>query len=124
MSSRPAPIGFSFGEHLRDLRRSVVRGLLRLLSRAEVSDEALLATVRQEVLHQLDSCGPAGAEMRQRVERCDDLDQLWYLRPQILAVLVDGQGERKARKAMDRITRLFGGAGLPVGGGRPPRRGR
>ena len=122
--SQPVPLNVPTGiaGQLRGVRRTVLQSVLSVLSKAGNSDEKKLEAVREEVLRALDACGPFAADIRMRVRHCTDLEDMWYLRPQLNGVLQGALGEEMASAALQRITALFVGAGFPVPGGGPPRR--
>ena len=125
--SQPSPLNMpttptGLAGQLRGVRRTVLQSVLSVLSKAGNSDEKKLEAVREEVLRALDACGPFAADIRMRVRHCTDLEDMWYLRPQLNGVLTGALGEEMAAAAMQRITALFVGAGFPVPGGGPPRR--
>ena len=122
--SQPVPLNVPTGiaGQLRGVRRTVLQSVLSVLSKAGNSDEKKLEAVRDEVLRALDACGPSAADLHMRVRHCTDLEDMWYLRPQLNGVLQGALGEEMAAAAMQRITALFVGAGFPVPGGGPPRR--
>jgi hypothetical protein len=109
-------------EHLRGASRTFVQSLLSVLGKAGDSDERKLEAVRAEVLRLLEGCGPASASLHMRVRHCTDLEEMWYLRPQLNGVFLAGLGDELAESAMQRITALFVGAGLPVAAASKPRR--
>lgn len=66
----------------------------------------------------LDALAGAGDErstsLARRIRLSDDLQQLWYLRPELMATLATAHGEAVARRTLSSITDLFSG-GLPQG---------
>src|SRR5689334_8729856 len=85
MDSQPTPLNVPTGlaDHLRGASRTFVQSLLSVLGKAGDSDERKLEAVRAEVLRQLEACGPDGADLHLRVRHCTDLEEMWYLRPQL-----------------------------------------
>jgi hypothetical protein len=86
-----------------------------ILSR-EVSEvpEAVIERVRHAMLFALDQYGDRESNQQQdRVEFplrfATTLEELWYLRPELLQVITRNQGDARAQQVLHAITQLFAG---------------
>lgn len=87
-----------------------------------------LTDIRRTMLEALvlrdDGAPPSSSALRlhYRLQACEELTALWYLRSDLMQLLSARDGERAARHEIDRISALFNGL-LPSGhSGRAPLR--
>lgn len=74
-----------------------------------------LELIRHAMLDALDGSADERAKvLARRIRVCEDVQCLWYLRPELMATLATAHGEEVARRTLSRITGLFSG-GLPQG---------
>ena len=79
------------------------------------AEDASMDSIRQAML---DSMGPRGASqfplVQLRVSYANDIQDLWYLRGDLMRILADLEGEAKAKAKILRISDMFKGL-LPSG---------
>jgi len=70
-----------------------------------------LERVRAAMLHALAGAADERATtLARRIRISSDVQQLWYLRPELMATLASAHGEASASDTLARITSLFGSA--------------
>jgi hypothetical protein len=74
-----------------------------------------LAEIRQAMLDALGEPGPGVNPVVQlRVTYADDIQDLWYLRGDVLTAIASTQGEAMARSQLSKVSEMFKGS-LPSG---------
>jgi hypothetical protein len=84
---------------------------------ADASDrsQAALEQVRDAILDSLNACGlNEETVIRLRVSYANDLQDLWYMRGDLMAAISAAKGEAEARRLLDHVSELFKGH-LPRG---------
>ena len=97
----------------------IVSGMQALLSKCSShetpSATEALADIRQAMLDELAICAHRITPVvRMRVSQAADLQDLWYLRGDIMAAIAATEGEAVARRKMEHISNMFRGQ-LPRG---------
>lgn len=77
----------------------------------EVKDAQQLETIRKTMLSALANSSTRQSQwLHKRLREAREVQDLWYLRSDLLQTLASVEGEKKARQRMARITTLFDGA--------------
>ena len=71
--------------------------------------ESSTEDIREAMLSLLGDAGPKYPHVTRRIRYANDIQALWYLRGDLMAVLASLHGEALARQKMQGITRLFQG---------------
>lgn len=80
-----------------------------------VTEREQLDDIRRAMLEALRHVQGAGADsVARRIRASQDIQQLWFLRPALMAALASAEGEARARERLHRISQLFGGT-MPGG---------
>ena len=88
------------GQHFRTLVST------RLPSDSEL--EGPIEDIQSSMLAAMsDATDNASARMVQRIEYADDIQALWYMRSDLMAIVARKHGEAAAREKLEGITRMF-----------------
>ena len=90
--------------------RSSIYGLLGgAVTPTESTLESSTEDIREAMLSLLGDAGPKYPHVTRRIRYANDIQALWYLRGDLMAVLASLHGEAQARQKMQGITQLFQG---------------
>lgn len=93
----------------------IIQGFFKLFEKcpAEATDttdttEAIIERVQRAMLSALECyCDAIDQSLDTRISRASNLDDLWYLRPNLMSAISAHKGESVAQAALTEITCLF-----------------
>lgn len=85
------------------------KGLLKVFDKSQTdAPELILERVQRAMLSALERyCEAKDQLLDMRISRAVDLDELWYLRPNLMRAIASHRGEQIASSVLSEITRLF-----------------
>ena len=90
-------------------RMNVIQGIFKLFDKcpAEAS-ELILERVQRAMLSAMECyCEAIDPSLDTRISRASNLDDLWYLRPNLMRAIASHRGEEIASSVLSEITHLF-----------------
>jgi len=91
--------------------RSSLYGLLGpAFASSQLADKAKTDEIREKMLELLGANGAVFfPRIAQRLQHAPDVNDLWHLRPNLMAALAEIYGEEAARLQVAKVTRMFKG---------------
>jgi hypothetical protein len=83
-----------------------------MLGHGQPTDSMLVSRmedIRELMLELLGDAAPEHPGVTRRIRYATDVNALWYLRGDLMAVLASSHGERQARRAVRNVTDMFRG---------------
>ena len=99
----------SYGHKTKLDRMSVIHGIFKLFDKCPAeAPELNLERVQSAMLSALERyCDAIDQSLDTRISRASNLDDLWYLRPNLMRAIASHRGEQIASSVLSEITRLF-----------------
>lgn len=98
---------------MRWFKHSLRNSLYGLLGHAQLADSSLdsrMEDIRESMLDLMGSSGPRDfPQVTRRIRYAGDVQSLWYLRGDLMAVLASLHGEAQARRHIQSVTDMFRG---------------
>jgi hypothetical protein len=93
-------------------KKNVMLSLLHLLRRESAGDDGrhALELIRATMLSYIETVAQEQSSLERKIRMAKDVQVLWYLRSDLMAMLAGQSGESAARTKMEEINHLFQGA--------------
>jgi hypothetical protein len=95
-------------------KKNVMLSLLHLLRRESAGDDGRhaqqLELIRATMLSYIETVAQEQSSLERKIRMAKDVQVLWYLRSDLMAMLAGQSGESAARTKMEEINHLFQGA--------------